>query len=448
MITFSQVFPEPTGMAATDPDKGKDIGKCQGTTLSGAQAIKTNAVARRYSFNLGIWNELYQVKGKKFDICWPNWNCTSCSDCEEGWNKIGRITFIRNNNANNNKLHVGWRADPKNDHQLKMSAYFHEVDWGKKDFPDYFVSHYITNVDTDTEPYIDMFMSLGTIALIVRESAVVIRKPGMIPDNKSTFLTRTFYFQEPYVCVSKQKMKIEFRNQHYDWSGFPEKLNTCKSITVNISEFEVGDNQTFYAYEEIRGSVPNYMANNTFVQYDSDHPNQVRQKCIITSGADITFSSGKSVKLYPGFHAKPGSHFVASIVQKEKYPGYDDEPEKLNLPPLEQGTCNQMAYTNDSLMSNVNQFKDLDDNEYSSAINGGFTIYPNPNPGIFNVEINDSTSDEFTIEVSDMMGTRVYFREHLQVGLTQIDIIGLAKGIYFVKIRVGDQTFTEKVVYR
>ncbi|NOX48625.1 MAG: hypothetical protein GXO89_16785 [Chlorobi bacterium] len=68
-ISFAQIFPEPTGMAATDPNKTKDIGKCQGTTMSGDQAIKTNAIARRYSFGLGIWNELYQVKGKKWDIC-------------------------------------------------------------------------------------------------------------------------------------------------------------------------------------------------------------------------------------------------------------------------------------------------------------------------------------------------------------------------------------------
>ncbi|MEZ5199229.1 MAG: T9SS type A sorting domain-containing protein [Bacteroidales bacterium] len=81
-------------------------------------------------------------------------------------------------------------------------------------------------------------------------------------------------------------------------------------------------------------------------------------------------------------------------------------------------------------------------------INGGFTIYPNPNSGIFNVEINDSNNNNFTIEVSDMMGTRVYFIEHLQAGIIQIDITNSAKGIYFVKILAGGQTFTKKVVYR
>ncbi|OQX76970.1 MAG: hypothetical protein B6D61_07935 [Bacteroidetes bacterium 4484_249] len=446
IISISQIFPEPTGMAATDPDKVKTIGKCNSWTASGAQAPKTNTIARRYSFGIGIWNELYQVKGKKWDICWPNWNCTSCSNCDVGWNKIGRITFVRHTNTNNNKLHVGWRADPNNDHQLKMSAYFHEVDWGEKNYPDYFVSHYITNVHTDTEPYIDMYMSRGTIAMIVNSDAVVIRKPGMIPDNKNTFLTRSFYFGDFMDCVSKHKMKIDFRNQHYDWSGFPEKLNTCKYITVNISEFESGDEHTFYAYEEIYGSISDTKAI-TDVQYEKGHPNPVKQKCIISGGADITFSAGGKVILNHGFHAKPGSHFVAKIIKKKKYPGYDDEPKRLNLPPLDQSEpCNKFA---DSLYFAQEAYNDIANNgKIYSNNQENFRIYPNPSPGIFNIELYEEGISNFTVEVTDMMGTMVFYKDNIQTGKTKIDITDSAKGIYFVKIQAGDRVWLEKVVYR
>jgi len=446
MLTFSQVFPEPTGNSATDPDDSKDIGTCQGTTATGYQAIKTNTVARRYSYGLAIWNELYQVKGKKFDICSPNFNCTSCSDCEEGWNKIGRITFIRNNDANNNKLHVGWRADPNNDHQLKMSAYFHEVDWGKKEWPDYFVSHYITNVHTDTEPYIDMFMSLETIAMIINEWAVVMRKPGMIPDNKQTYLARTFYFQEPYKCVSKQKMKIEFRNQHYDWSGFPEALNMCKYITVNISEFKSGDEHTFYAYKEMYGSISN--ENLGYVQYEAGHPNPVKQKCIISSGADITFSAGESVFLYPGFYAAPGSHFVAEIIQKEKYPGYYDEPKKLNLPPLEQGECSIINRNSEAFYSDTENSENIQYIEEILTEQQFYRLYPNPHPGIFTINWNGESISQYSIQVMNIMGHLVYERKNLQQGITQVDISTHPKGIYFVKLQAGDKVFTEKVIYQ
>lgn len=444
LISFAQIFPEPTGMAATDSNKGKDIGKCSAWTASGMQAIKTNTVARRYSFGLGIWNELYQVKGKKWGFCWPNWDCTSCSDCEEGWNKIGRITFVRNTNFNNNKLNVGWRADPNNDHQLKMSAYFHEVDWEEKNYPDYFVSHYITNVHTDTEPYIDMYMSLGTIALIVKESAVVIRKPGMIPDNKQTFLTRSFYFGDILKCVVKEKMKIEFRNQHYDWSGFPERLNQCKYITVNISEFESGDEHTFYAYEVMYGSISDAKAE-TDVQYESGHPNPVRQKCIISSGANITFSAGEKIVLSHGFHAKPGSNFKAEIIKKKKYPGYYDEPKRLNLPPLDQSEpCSKLPDTmNFAREANVFKEQGIDN---SSNYPENFQIYPNPSPGLFTLHFDDGENPGFSVEITNMMGNVVYKRENVQVGNTAIDIREQPKGIYFVKVPAGGKVYTGKVV--
>ncbi len=268
----------------------------------------------------------------------------------------------------------------------------------------------------------------------------------MIPDNKSTFLTRTFYFQEPLKCVAKEKMKIEFRNQHYDWSGFPEQLNMCKYITVNISEFESGDEHTFYAYEEMYGSISD--ENISYVQYEDGHPNPVKQKCIISSGADITFSAGEKVILNHGFTAEPGSHFVAKIVQKEKYPGYYDEPEKLNLPPLEQGECDKESIGKDSVNFDHEYADNIQFMNHSPLSQESFTIYPNPHPGIFTIEWNDETISEFTIQVFNMMGKPVYSRLHAQPGINQVDISGQAKGIYFVKLQAGEKVITEKVVYQ
>ncbi|NOX48624.1 MAG: hypothetical protein GXO89_16780, partial [Chlorobi bacterium] len=287
-----------------------------------------------------------------------------------------------------------------------MSAYFHEVDWGDKSFPDYFVSHYITNVHTDTEPYIDMYMSLGTIAMIVKENAVVIRKPGMIPENKYTFLRRSFFFQEPFVCVAKEKMKIEFRNQHYDWSGFPERLNQCKYITVNISEFESGDEHVFYAYEEMYGSISDEKAK-TDVDYEKGHPNPVKQKCVISSGANITFSAGEKIVLSHGFQAKAGSHFVAKIVNKKKYKGYYDEPKRLNLPPLDQSEpCNKLP---DSMYF-AREVNNVEDNGFGNSPSNqeNFHIYPNPSRGLFTLRFDDGESSGFAVEITNMMGNVVY----------------------------------------
>ncbi|OYT14822.1 MAG: hypothetical protein B7C24_16280 [Bacteroidetes bacterium 4572_77] len=177
--SFAQIFPEPSGTSNTYSKKKKVIGKCDGHAINMLFAYKLNTVARRYSYNIAIWNECYQDSGYK-PSCSGMTTCHDCSICNSGWKKIGRITFIRNNNWNRHKLNLGWRPDPDNYRQIKMSAYFHEY------FVDKYVSHYITNVNTNTSPYIDMFMSLGTIALIAKDRAVVIRKPGMIPSSKNS----------------------------------------------------------------------------------------------------------------------------------------------------------------------------------------------------------------------------------------------------------------------
>ena len=77
-----------------------------------------------------------------------------------------------------------------------------------------------------------------------------------------------------------------------------------------------------------------------------------------------------------------------------------------------------------------------------------FAIYPNPHPGTFNVEVYDETINNFSIEVTNIMGTRVYYRNDVEAGITQIDIKYQTKGIYFVKVQAGDKVYLEKVVYR
>ena len=274
------------------------------------------------------------------------------------------------------------------------------------------------------------------------------RKPGMIPSTKNTYLKRVFYFGDTFLsgesCLTPKKMKIEFRTQHYDWSGFPEELNKCKYITVNISEFESGDEHAFYAYEEMYGSISDAKAE-TDVQYDTGHPDPVKQKCIISSCANITFSAGEKIILSHGFHAKPGSNFKAEIIKKKKYQGYYDEPKKLNLPPLDQSEpCSKLP---DSIYF-AREVNNLEETGYSISSNNqkSFSIYPNPSPGLFTLIFNNGENTNYAVEIMDMIGNVVYRRDNVQAGNTAIDIREQPKGIYFVKVQVGGKVYTEKVV--
>ena len=104
------------------------------------------------------------------------------------------------------------------------------------------------------------------------------------------------------------------------------------------------------------------------------------------------------------------------------------------------------------IMKNNNQYNE--NTAYDSNLITGnfleefFSIYPNPHPGIFNIEIYEEVVAEYEMEVVNMLGKTVYQKQNIPAGKTQIDITSQPKGIYFVKVQAGEKVFTEKVVYR
>jgi hypothetical protein len=67
--------------------------------------------------------------------------------------------------------------------------------------------------------------------------------------------------------------------------------------------------------------------------------------------------------------------------------------------------------------------------EESNSLNDLITIYPNPNIGIFNLELTNSS----TIIISNSLG-QILFNEKLEKGKQTIDIRNQTSGLYFVKI--------------
>ncbi len=423
LVSYAQIFPEPSGNSSSYSSIKKVISKCDGYAFNIPFEYKFNTDARRYSYNIALWNECYQVLGNK-PSCTGMTTCHDCNACDSGWKKIGRITFIRDNNYDRHKLNLGWRPDPNNIYQLKFSAYFHEY------FVDEYVSHYLANVNTNTAPYVDMFMSLETIALIVNDRAIVIRKPGMIPSAKDSQIHNTFFFGDNDKCVVHNSMAIEFRNRESDKSGFKTKLDNCKYITINLSVFKSNDIHTFYAYEDIYGSIGNVD------DVQTNKANYKKQQCEIPNGADISFVAGDKIYLFPGFHAKAGCVFEARIEKKLKFIGYYEMPEILNLPSLDQQeSCINKT---DSILF----FKSSADIDLNSPTE--FALFPNPNIGIFNI-VTDS-DQIFDVKVLNSIGISIFNREENKNSL-EIDISSQPRGIYLVLIRSKKNTLIKKIVY-
>ena len=76
-----------------------------------------------------------------------------------------------------------------------------------------------------------------------------------------------------------------------------------------------------------------------------------------------------------------------------------------------------------------------------------FTIYPNPNYGIFNIEFLEKDLSEFSLEVLNAMGNTVYYEQKTLKNKIQINLKSQSKGIYFVKVKANGNFFTKKMVY-
>jgi len=80
----------------------------------------------------------------------------------------------------------------------------------------------------------------------------------------------------------------------------------------------------------------------------------------------------------------------------------------------------------------------------SSSIEKAFNIYPNPASGYVNVKSNAAQANG-TVAIYDLNG-RMVVNQKLANNNTQININGLATGVYVVKINAKDKTQTEKLI--
>lgn len=79
----------------------------------------------------------------------------------------------------------------------------------------------------------------------------------------------------------------------------------------------------------------------------------------------------------------------------------------------------------------------------------GFTVFPNPNSGMFTVKFNATYSNDVTIEVFDLRGRTIYSKVFSDTGLEfnqTIDLRNAQSGIYLVKAMDGTREITKKII--
>lgn len=85
--------------------------------------------------------------------------------------------------------------------------------------------------------------------------------------------------------------------------------------------------------------------------------------------------------------------------------------------------------------------------ENSSSL--GVTIYPNPTTGLLNIDINNSNSNTLLIRIFNSVGNEIYSASENKSGKNynkQIDLEGLANGIYTIQLSAGTDVVTQKLI--
>lgn len=77
------------------------------------------------------------------------------------------------------------------------------------------------------------------------------------------------------------------------------------------------------------------------------------------------------------------------------------------------------------------------------------SVYPNPTEGIFNISISNTDFEQLTINIVDIQGKVVFNETDKNITKEynkQIDLEGLAKGVYYIKMNTGSDLKIEKLI--
>ena len=79
---------------------------------------------------------------------------------------------------------------------------------------------------------------------------------------------------------------------------------------------------------------------------------------------------------------------------------------------------------------------------------GDVAIHPNPNDGIFGMEISNALAGTYHISISNVIGQEVYLEtKNLTDNLiNQIDLSHVEKGIYLLEVSHADSKFVDKII--
>jgi len=102
-------------------------------------------------------------------------------------------------------------------------------------------------------------------------------------------------------------------------------------------------------------------------------------------------------------------------------------------------TDNQFAFTNDVFTLFVNPATVAIENIGSKIV-----VYPNPSSGKFVISL--PSNSQSNVVITDVLGRTIKQFDNVNTNELHIDLSSYANGVYNIQVKIGEQTFNDKIV--
>ena len=83
-----------------------------------------------------------------------------------------------------------------------------------------------------------------------------------------------------------------------------------------------------------------------------------------------------------------------------------------------------------------------------TAFEGKLAVYPNPTKSQVTIDLSNTTSDDYSISFSNILGEEIYFYQAFVNGTFKknVDLSSFPKGIYLLNISNSNSSVTERII--
>ncbi len=149
-----------------------------------------------------------------------------------------------------------------------------------------------------------------------------------------------------------------------------------------------------------------------------------------SSGGSLEVSCRERITLYPGFLAEKGSD--VHLFNSQTYTGCDDNAGLNKFPGM-------LSMDHDNQVNTKQiRIQFYDESEFA-------LLYPNPNMGICNIDINEALRPPYQIEITNILGDIIETCNKTENSF-KVDLSSQQPEIYFIRISGSDQIDTKKII--